>query len=372
MRYTDIYGNKVSLLGLGCMRFPEDGNGNADEERSVRMIRDAIDNGITYLDTAFMYHDGNSEKILGKALKDGYRERVLLADKMPPWLASSPEDLESIFAKQLERLNTDHIDFYLIHSVDEENFRLTKELDVLPFLDRKKAEGRIRYIGFSFHDSYELFDEILSFYPWDICQIQYNYVDEEHQAGRKGLELARKKNIPVVIMEPLKGGRLARRFPPVTDPYWERMSERKDPVDWAFSWLADQPGIMTILSGMSSEEQLEHNIRLFDTIGPGCMKDADRRVLADIADAFRDAVEYGCTGCGYCMPCPAGLEIPNIIGFYNDTKIYDRAPAIYDSYSWMDHPASACVACGKCESVCPQGLPIREIMKKAAKELENA
>ena len=367
MYYSDFHGDKVSLLGMGCMRFPADEAGKIDTEEAIRMIRRSIDRGITYVDTAYMYHGGESEVILGKALKDGYRQKVLVADKIPPWYADRPEDLEDIFNEQLARLDLDMIDIYLIHDIHESTWKTVQELDVLGFMERKKAEGKIRYIGFSFHDEYELFEEVLNAYPWDLCQIQYNYVDEDFQAGRKGLELARSKGVPVVIMEPLKGGKLAGGLPPEADALWEKMSERKPSVDWAFSWIADQPGILTILSGMSDTAQAGHNLALFGDLAPGCLSESDAAVMGKIAAKLTELTAYDCTSCRYCMPCPMEINIPKIIDLYNQFCLFDNVQAVFESYAWVaPHLASTCVACKKCESLCPQSLPISEIMEKAA------
>ena len=367
MYYFDYSGEKVSLLGMGCMRLPSDSEGNVDTEEAINTIREGIDGGITYLDTAYMYHGGYSERILGQALKDGYREKVLVADKMPPWFAKKKEDLEVIFNKQLERLDIDTIDIYLIHDIHGSTWELVKEYGVLEFMEQKRAEGKIRYIGFSFHDDYDLFEEVINAYPWDVCQIQYNYVDVDFQAGRRGLELARSKGIPVIIMEPMKGGKLAGGLPADIDPLWERMSASRPPVDWGFAWVANQPGILTILSGMSSREQLRYNMNLFDSLAPGCLSEADNLVLEDISSKFRELTEYDCTACKYCMPCPLEINIPKIIDLYNQLALFENKEPIYDGYNWVaPHFASTCVACKKCESICPQKLPVSEIMKKAS------
>lgn len=366
MFYSDFNGTEVSLLGMGCMRFPQKG-GKVDEAEAVRMIRRSIDRGVTYVDTAYMYHGGESEKILGKALKDGYREKVLVADKMPPWYCSKPADLDRLFEDQLRRLDVDCIDVYLIHDIHDSTWETVKKLDVLSFMERKRAEGKIRYIGFSFHDDPDLFEEVLDAYPWDLCQIQYNYVDVDYQAGRRGLEYARAKGVPVVIMEPLKGGKLAGGFPPQAQDLWKDMSEERSPVDWAFSWIADQPGILTILSGMSDMAQVDHNLQLFGGLEPGCLGEADAAVIHRVALALKGLTAYDCTSCRYCMPCPTGIDIPKIIDLYNQSRLYHNIESVHESYAWTaPHFASTCVGCGKCEELCPQHLPVSEIMTKAS------
>ena len=258
MRYRTFkkINENVSLLGIGAMRFPETTNGEVDETAAIRIIRAAIDSGINYVDTAFTYHGEKSEIVVGKALKNGYRERVLLADKMPIWLAKDEVHMRELFNIQMKRLDVDCIDMYLIHSVSQDNWKRAKELKLLTFLEEMRAAGKIRYIGFSFHDSYELFQEVLDAYTWDFCQIQLNFMDKELQAGVKGLQLASEKDLGVIIMEPLKGGRLTSNIPPDIQSIWDSADVRRPPAEWSFKWLAAMPEVTLILSGMSSEEQV--------------------------------------------------------------------------------------------------------------------
>lgn len=369
MYYSKFKDKEVSLLGMGCMRLPLDSQGEVDVDASVAAIRKGIDEGINYVDTAYVYHNGFSERVLGMALRDGYREKVLIADKMSIWLAKTEEDLDRLFDKQLSRLGTDYIDIYILHNQNRKFFEKCKKLNIFSWLDQKKKEGKIRYTGFSFHDEYDVFEEIIKSYDWDMCQIQFNYIDENYQAGIRGLRLAGEMNIPVVIMEPLKGGRLASKLPPQIEPMWKEMSEDRKPVDWAFRWVADHPQVMTILSGMSSMDQMTENLELFKTITPGCLSDGDRNVLSKIADTFRSLVEYGCTECRYCMPCPQRIDIPKTIRLYNDLALYDNAAGVHTEYSWMaPYTASKCVECKACESHCPQSLPVSSIMKKCVEK----
>lgn len=369
MQYKDFHGFKASLLGMGCMRLPLDEKGEVDVEKSIATIRKGIDEGITYVDTAYVYHDGFSERVLGMALKDGYREKVLIADKMPLWVAESKEHMDRIFQKQLDRLGVDCIDIYLIHNVNSEEYSLIEEYDVINWMKQKKAEGKIKYLGFSFHDDLALFEKTLDLCDWDMCQIQYNYIDENYQAGIKGLTIAGERGIPVVIMEPLKGGRLAGKMPPQIEPMWNNMSEERSIVDWAFRWVADHPQVMTILSGMSSMDQMIDNIKIFNDIEPCTLKKSDRENLKQIADKFNSLFEYGCTACRYCMPCPQNIDIPATIGLYNHLSVYDNADTIFVEYSWMaPDTAEKCVTCRKCESHCPQSLPISDIMKKCVEK----
>ena len=367
MKYTKFMDKDISLLGMGCMRLPSDKEGNVDEAEAIRVIREGIDKGITYVDTAWMYHDGKSETVLGKALKDGYREKVVLADKMPPWFARSEEEMRSIFYKQLERLDVDYIDMYLVHNVTKQLWKITEKHNVLPFLKELKAEGKIGAIGFSFHDDYEVFEETLDKFDWDFCQIQLNYIDEDFQAGVKGLKLCGERGIPVVIMEPLKGGRLAQKLPPAVSEIWKKLDVSVSPVEWAFRWVADFPEVLTILSGMSTGAQLEDNIRIFDGLCENNLNDNEKEVIREVAAKFRSLVEYDCTRCRYCMPCPEKIDIPRSIDLYNQLSIYDNAEGTHVEYSWMaPNTPDKCISCKKCEEHCPQHLPISEIMKKAA------
>lgn len=369
MYYNKFKGKDVSLLGMGCMRLPLDDKGEVDVEASIATIRKGIDNGITYMDTAFVYHNGFSERVLGMALQDGYRDKVLIADKMPTWIIKTPEDLDKTLDKQLSRLGTDHIDVYLLHNQNNYFFKMAEKLDIFNWLEAKKKEGKILNIGFSFHDDYDVFEKILNAYDWDMCQIQLNYIDENYQAGVKGLELAGSKNIPVVIMEPLKGGRLAGKLPPQTDEFFKELSEDRPAVDWAFRWICNFPQVLTVLSGMSSMAQMEQNLSLFETIAPNNLKDEDKKIISKIADTFRRLVEYGCTACRYCMPCPQKIDIPKAIRLYNDLALYENQTGIRTEYMWMEpFTASACVECKACESHCPQNLPVSTIMKKCVEK----
>jgi len=256
---------RVSLLGMGTMRLPEKEDGDVDEREAIEIIRGAIDSGVTYVDTAYTYHNSTSEVILGKALKDGYREKALLADKMPIWLVRGEQHMVEIFYEQLERLDTDCIDMCLVHSVEVDIWERAKELNLMSFLEKMKAQGRIKHIGFSFHDSYEFFAKMLDEYPWEFCQIQLNYMDKNHQAGVKGLKLAAQKGLGVIIMEPLKGGRLTDAVPPAVKVLWDKAEISRTPAEWAFKWLANKPEVTLMLSGMSSKPQLEENIRILSS-----------------------------------------------------------------------------------------------------------
>lgn len=365
MHYRTLNEDKVSLLGFGAMRLPVNDDDSINEDEAIKMVRLAIDSGVNYVDTAFPYHGGKSEVVIGKALKDGYREKILLADKLPVWFVKEQADVRSLFEKQLDRLDVDRIDYYLIHCLDVDNWKITLDQNVIPALEELKAEGRIGRIGFSFHDHYELFEEIVDYYDWDFCQIQLNYVDIEFQAGMKGLRYAASKGIPVVIMEPLKGGRITDAVPPAIQEIWDQAPVKRSPVEWAFKWVASLPEVMTILSGMSSMEQLEQNLEIFSRDDLARMGEDEKATVDKVGDLYRKLIKYPCTECKYCMPCPSGVAIPRLMRFLNDWIVYEQNPKLKVEYlTWMEQGehASNCVKCGACEQACPQHLPIMKAM----------
>ena len=360
---------EVSLLGMGAMRLPETEDGQINEPEAIDIIRSAIDAGINYVDTAFGYHNGKSEGLVGKALRDGYREKVLLADKMPIWLAKDEEHMKEMFQTQLERLDTDYIDMYLVHSVNKPNWKRIKKLNLMPFLEEMKAAGKIKHIGFSFHDSYEFFEEVLDSYPWEFCQIQLNYMDKDIQAGVKGLKLAAEKGLSVIIMEPLKGGKLTTGIPPTVQELWNNAPVKRTPAEWGFKWLANMPEVTLILSGMSSGEQLQQNIATVSAADLNVLSDEERELIDKVSDEYNRLIKYSCTGCEYCLPCPQKLKIPDLIDTLNEWNIYGQNPATKMEYiEWVPEGrhASDCISCKACEKKCPQGLPIAQIMKDTA------
>lgn len=360
---------EVSLLGMGAMRLPETEDGQINEPEAIDIIRSAIDAGINYVDTAFGYHNGKSEGLVGKALRDGYREKVLLADKMPIWLAKDEEHMKEMFQTQLERLDTDYIDMYLVHSVNKPNWKRIKKLNLMPFLEEMKAAGKIKHIGFSFHDSYEFFEEVLDSYPWEFCQIQLNYMDKDIQAGVKGLKLAAEKGLSVIIMEPLKGGKLTTGIPPTVQELWDNAPVKRTPAEWGFKWLANMPEVTLILSGMSSREQLQQNIATVSAADLNVLSDKERELIDKVSDEYNRLIKYSCTGCEYCLPCPQKLKIPDLIDTLNEWNIYGQNPATKMEYiEWVPEGrhASDCISCKACEKKCPQGLPIAQIMKDTA------
>lgn len=372
-RTFDKTGQKISLLGMGTMRLPVTEDGQVDREAAISMIRHSIDEGINYVDTAYMYHDGESEKIVGQALKDGYREKVLLADKMPVWLAKDEEAMRSIFDEQFARLEVDVIDMYLVHNVTVPVWKRAQKFHLMDFLEEKRAEGKIRHIGFSFHDQLSLFKEVIDSYPWDFCQIQLNYMDKEFQAGEEGLHYAAEKGIPVIIMEPLKGGKLTDTLPPSVKALWKQAEIQRTPAEWALRWVANHSEILTILSGMSAPEQLEENLRILSQAKPNSLTEKELSIIDQVSSEYNRLIQYSCTSCKYCMPCPKKIDIPTALRFYNEWFLYEGNPKIKADYpNWLvkDRQPGDCIACKACEDHCPQHLPISEIMKKTAEIFE--
>lgn len=366
-------GEKISLLGTGTMRLPVTPDGAVDEATSISMIRTSIDKGVNYVDTAWMYHDGESEKIVGKALKDGYREKVLLADKMPLWMVKDEAGMKALFEEQLKRLDVDVIDMYLIHNVNAHVWKRAKKLNAMSFLEEMKAAGKIRHIGFSFHDELPVFKEVIDAYPWEFCQIQLNYMDQDFQAGVEGLKYASAKDIPVVVMEPLKGGKLTDSIPPSVDALWQQANTKRTPAEWALRWVANFPEVMTILSGMSAMGQLDENIEILSNAGAGCMTQEELALINRVSDEYNKLIQYSCTACNYCTPCPQKIDIPTAIQYYNEWFLYKENPKLKADYPvWLPKGkrASDCIDCKACEGHCPQGLPISEIMKKTAEIFE--
>lgn len=366
-------GEEISLLGMGTMRLPQTRGGGVDRDASIALIRKAIDAGINYVDTAYMYHDGQSEVITGAALKDGYREKVLLADKMPIWLAKDAEAMAEIFETQFKRLETDRIDFYLIHNLTRPIWERVQKLGLLPFLEQQRSLGRIKAIGFSFHDELPFFKELIDAYPWDFSQIQLNYMDSGYQAGTAGLDYAASKGIPVIIMEPLKGGKLTDKIPPAIDAVWEQAEKRRSPADWAFRWVAAQPGVLTVLSGMSSEDQLDENLDIFNAEDFPLLSPEETQRIDRVAQLYNQMIPYSCTGCRYCMPCPQKIEIPALIDLVNEWHVYEKNPKVKVNFAWWfpKYKPSLCTACKACESHCPQHLPISKIMSEGAMIFEG-
>ena len=356
---------KVSALGFGCMRLPTKGEDskNIDEPESTRMLRYAIDQGLNYVDTAYPYHGGNSELFVGRALQDGYREKVKLATKLPCWKVKASEDFDRYLDEQLEKLQTDHIDFYLLHALNKDSWQKMRDLEVLKRAEGALADGRIRYLGFSFHDEYEVFQEIVDAYDWTFCQIQYNYMDIENQAGTKGLKHAAAKGLAVVIMEPLLGGKLVNPPDPI-QALWDSAATRRAPVDWALQWLWNQPEVAVVLSGMSAMQHVEENLASADVSGIGTLAPDELALFDQVRKKYDELCPIPCTKCGYCMPCPNGVDIPRNFAVYNEGVMYEKPDKAREGYRWIDEEkrASACIQCRECEEKCPQSILISEWM----------
>ena len=370
MEYRKIGNEKVSLLGFGCMRFPITSEGKIDEQQAEEMLKKAIDQGVNYIDTAFPYHNGESEPFVGKTIKKLGRDKVLLATKLPMWKIETMEDVVETFESQLERLQTDHIDFYLLHALGKERWEKVKELNIISYLEKMKAEGKIRHIGFSFHDSYEVFEEIINYYNWDFCQIQYNYMDTDVQAGSKGYELAKSKNIPIVIMEPLKGGVLAN-LPDEVSKEFKNAEPEYSTASWSLRWLSAHDNIKVILSGMSTMDQVDDNLKTFNEYKE--MTDDDKLIVANVKNIINSRVRNSCTGCRYCMPCPNSVSIPELFRLWNNFGMYgnkEGAKARLNNFKEENLPKN-CVECGACEAVCPQGISIIKDLKDLVNEINN-
>ncbi len=365
-------GEKVSALGFGAMRLPIK-DGRVDEALAIRMVRHAIDQGVNYVDTAYPYHGGESERLIGKALQDGYRSRVMLATKMPCWQVEAYSDFDRIFDEQQAKLQTDRIDCYMLHALNRESWTKMRDLDALGWATGKVAEGKIRYFGFSFHDDYETFRQIVDATDWNFCQIQYNYMDIANQAGMRGLRYASSKGLAVVVMEPLLGGRLAGKPPKPIRELWERAETERAPADWALQWIWNQPEVSLLLSGMSTMAQVEQNLASAAASGVGTLGETELALIGRVREAYGTLMPIPCTKCGYCMPCPSGVNIPRILEIYNEAFMYDNLEAARDAYQWvpLEQRADRCTECGKCEKLCPQGIRVVEWLRKAKDLLEQ-
>lgn len=363
---------KVSALGFGAMRLPVLNNefSNINQAEAIKMIRYAIDHGVNYLDSAYGYHDGNSEVVVGKALKDGYREKVRVATKLPCFLVSSYVDFDRLLNEQLKRLQTERIDFYLLHGLNNVEWPKVRNLGVLKWAEGAMADGRIGYLGFSFHDTYDVFQEIIDSYNnWILSQIQYNYMDEELQAGTRGLEYAHKKGLAVVVMEPIRGGRLTRT-PEKVAKIWASASVQRKPQEWALRWVWNHPEVTLALSGMSTKEQVEENVAYAEYSQPHNLKADDLALIGRVRDAYFSLNPISCTACRYCSPCPNGVDIPRVFDFYNEAMIYNSAAEQRKKYSdprmfREENRADKCIKCDQCADKCPQKLPIPDLLEKA-------
>ncbi len=372
--------DELSILGFGCMRLPMK-DGAIDEKRAIDQIHYAIDQGVNYFDTAWPYHSGSSELLLGKALNGGYRQKVKIATKLPTWLINNREEMDSFLSAQLEKLGTDKIDYYLVHTLNGTSWDKLNSLGVINFLDQAKKQGRIVNAGFSFHGLLADFKRIIDDYPWDFCQIQYNYLDQELQAGTEGLKYAAGKNMGVIIMEPLRGGNLGIPEPP--EPIrklWDESSVKRTPVEWALRWLWNCPEVTVVLSGMNEETHIEENLHIAQTSYPGNLTGKELELVNRVSSKYMELMKVGCTGCGYCLPCPENVMIPSCFEVYNKMHMFGEFEASKFSYAirmsgdlTTAEPgfASQCIACGECLEKCPQGIQIPDLLANVAEELEG-
>jgi predicted aldo/keto reductase-like oxidoreductase len=379
MKYRD-FGNlnwKASVLGFGAMRLPTIGDDFARicEPEAIKMIQYAVDHGVNYIDTAYPYHGGHSEVLLGKALQGGYREKVKIATKMPTWLIKSQKDMDKYLDEQLNRLKTDRIDFYLLHGLNKERWQNLTKLGVLKWAEKKMNENRFDHVGFSFHDEFSVFKNIIDAYDkWALSQILYNYMDEKHEAGTRGLKYAAKKGLAVIIMEPIAGGRLAMKPHQEIEEVWNKADAKRKPAEWALLWVWNHPEVTVALSGMSTMEQVKENVKTANCSGAGILSEKELTIINRVAKKYRQLGFIQCTQCKYCSPCPNGVDIPKIISFYNEFYMKDKDDKVkskYRKHVAPENSARRCKKCGQCEELCPQHLPIKEIMSRAASIFEQ-
>ena len=373
--HTDKYGNQLSILGFGCMRFQRRG-GSIDFGEAEKEILLAYQNGVNYFDTAYIYP--GSEALIGEIFeKNGIRKEIHIATKLPHYLMKSIAGVEKLFQEELKRLRTDYVDYYLMHMLnDVDTWNRLVEMGIREWIAEKKRTGAIRQVGFSYHGNSETFCRIVDAYDWDFCQIQYNYLDEHSQAGRRGLHHAHAKGLPVIIMEPLRGGKLVKNLPAEAEKVFAEYPVRRTPAQWAFRWLWNQPEVTVVLSGMNTQEMVLDNVQTASDAQTGELTAEDEAMLKRVVDAIHAKLQVGCTGCGYCMPCPKGVDIPGTFAAWNRYHAESKFSGFREYMmctALRKNPASAsqCIGCGKCERHCPQNIQIRDMLKKAGKELEN-
>jgi uncharacterized protein len=367
-------GDELSVLGFGAMRLPSK-NGRTDQNRAIEQIRYAIDHGVNYIDTSKAYMN---EPLVGKALSDGYREKVKIATKLPPWYVNNAEDMENIFKVQLENFMTDHIDYYLLHGLNRTKWEKMQALNALEFLDNLKSHGKIINAGFSFHGDKETFKEIVDAYDWDFCMLQFNYLDEKKQAGLEGLIYAADKGLGIIVMEPLRGGNLTRNIPPEVESLWNQAEIKRTPAEWALRWVLNHPEVTCVLSGMNEEAHIKENLRIADEALSNSLTPEELELIVQVRDEYREQTKTGCTGCSYCMPCANGVDMPLCF------EIYDNAQYLGKTQSQLFYAvglgvinggkpafASNCIKCGKCEKQCPQELPIMELLDNVSQDMEG-
>lgn len=369
MKHFDLKGQKISRLGFGCMRFKtfDNDNGKIDKKLASKLLLEAISEGLTYIDTAYPYHNKMSEKFVGEFLEENnMREKIKLATKLPCWLINTKDDFYKIFDEQLDNLRTSYFDFYLLHSLDIKRFRQMVDLGVFYFLDELKEKGLVRNIGFSFHDEYEVFEEIIKAYPWDFCQIQLNYLDINLQAGMKGYNLAKNMGIPIIVMEPVKGGRLAN--PPAEIKKLIDDFSDLSPAQLALKFVLDLDNIMTVLSGMNDINQVRENLKMADQVKINKLSEKEKSFYQKAREIYKSKEKIACTSCEYCLPCTVEINIPKIFALWNNAFLYDeeeKSKKAFEEYLIDGVNPDACIECGKCEKICPQSLEIIEGLRKA-------
>jgi len=360
---------EVSILGFGAMRLPlvDKDTGKVDEPEAIRMMRYAVDQGVNYIDTAYPYHAGKGEAIVGNALKDGYREKVKVATKLPVWLVEDAEAFDRYLNEQLERLQIEKIDFYLLHGLNSRSWPKVRDLGVIRWAEGAMADGRFDYLAFSFHDNFETFKQIVDDYGnWTFAQVQYNYMDVDYQAGRRGVEYAAGRGLAVVVMEPVRGGRLARAPEPVAK-VWQGATQKRSPAEWALLWVWNQPEVSVALSGMSTMQQVVQNMAIAERARPGILSAEELAVIDRAREAYKGLAPIPCTGCGYCMPCADGVEIPRILQMYNDATMYNDPRPPQFAYRGLkeEQRAHQCTTCGQCTDACPQDIDVPGWLEKA-------
>ncbi len=375
---------KVSVLGFGCMRLPVIDNDptNIDEINAINMIHHAIDQGVNFIDTAYPYHGfslyqgGESEPLVAKALKNGYREKVKISTKLPSWLIETRQDMDKYLNEQLQRLKTDYIDFYLIHGITSSYWKKLKKLGFEEFLNQAIDDGRIKYAGFSFHDRIELFKEVVDHYDWSFCLIQYNYLDDNYQAGREGLGYAFNEGLGVAVMEPLRGGQIAVNIPQEVQDIFDQAVVKRSPAEWALRWVWNHPEVSVVLSGMNTIMDVNENLSIANESQPNILTEKEIEIVNQAKMVFKEKLEVDCTGCGYCLPCPEGVNIPENFAKYNDYHLFGspetkgRFRFVYDISMLNGGQASECKECGQCEEHCTQDIPIIKELKKVKKLYE--
>ena len=370
-------GLSVSALGFGCMRLPvsECGNSGVNTDEASRIIRYAIDNGVNYIDTAYNYHSRQGENAVGKALADGYREKVFLATKCPVWLLESPDDFDKYLSEQMDKLATDHVDFYLLHSLNENLWDKAKKLKVLDSMEKACKRGLIRHLGFSFHDNFDVFREIVDAYEWTLTLIHLNYVDDYYQAGLAGMRYAASKGLGVVVMEPLRGGKLAHNVPHDVQAVWDKAKVKRSPAEWGLRWVWNHPEVSCVLSGMNSIDQVIENLHIAGNAEPSSLTDEDLSLISEAKSIYKYRIKIPCTECNYCVPCPNNVAIPDVFSVYNDFFAYGAEDSSRDNYAYLkkvNADPAACTECKKCEDLCPQHLPITHHLKEAKALFEGA